>query len=83
VTQQLAAVSPVGRHKFSRLDNQGSALRVEYGEDNVPKSDEGLLTLRGPERLWLLRPFDRDGERYVTLLPGTEEVFRQEVSAIL
>jgi hypothetical protein len=62
---------------------RGSVLRVEYGEDNVPKSDEGLLVLRGPERLWLLRPFDRDGERYVTLLPGTEEVFRQEVSAIL
>ena len=62
---------------------RGSILRVEYGEDNIPKSDEGLLVLRGPERLWLLRPFDRDGERYVTLLPGTEETFRQEVSALL
>lgn len=62
---------------------RGSVLRVEYGEDNVPKSDEGLLVLRGPERLWLLRPFDRDGERYVTLLPGIEETFRQEVSALL
>ena len=62
---------------------RGSILRVEYGEDNVPRSDHGLLVLRGPDRLWLLRPRLEEGEALVTILPGTEEVFRREVTALL
>jgi hypothetical protein len=62
---------------------RGSILRVEYKENNKPESDEGLLVLRGPERLWLLRPFIRDDEHYITLIPGTEETFRREVTALL
>jgi len=62
---------------------RGSILRVEYGEDNVPRSDHGLLVLRGPDRLWLLRPRLEEGETFVTILPGTEEVFRREVTALL
>ncbi len=62
---------------------RGSILRVEYGEDNIPRSDRGLLVLRGPERLWLLRPLIGEGEPSVTLLPGTEQVFRRQVAALL
>jgi len=62
---------------------RGSILRVEYGEDNLPRSDHGLLVLRGPERLWLLRPLIWEGDLSVALLPGTEEAFRQEVAALL
>lgn len=68
---------------LSEVQYRGSVLRIEYGENNVPQSNEGLLVLRGPERLWLLRPFVREGERYVTLLPGTEEAFRREIVALL
>ena len=54
-----------------------------YGEDNVPVSDHGLLVLQGPERLWLLRPFTKRKKLYVALLPGTEEAFREEMTALL
>jgi hypothetical protein len=67
---------------LSHTQYRGSIMQVQYGEDNVPQADEGLLVLSGPERLWLLRPLFQNDERYVTLLPGTEEVFRQEVSAL-
>lgn len=65
-----------------QVQYRGSILRVEY-EDSKPQSDEGLLVLRGTDRLWLLRLFVRNGNRYVTLLPGTEQAFRQEVIALL
>ncbi|RLC73464.1 MAG: hypothetical protein DRJ03_26455 [Chloroflexi bacterium] len=68
---------------LSNTQYRGSILRVEYDENNAPISDHGLLVLRGPERLWLLRPFVREGERYVTLLPGTEEAFRREIVTLL
>lgn len=62
---------------------RGSVLRVEYDENNVPRSDRGLLILRGPERLWLLLPIPGKGEPSVTVQPGTEESFRQQVVALL
>lgn len=68
---------------LSNTQYRGSILRVEYDENSTPTSDRGLLVLRGPERLWLLRPSVQEGKRYVTLLPGTEQTLRQEVTAIL
>ena len=68
---------------LSGAQYRGSILRVEYGEDNVPRSDRGLLVLRGSDRLWLLRPLIGEGEPSVTLLAGTEQVFRQEVATLL
>lgn len=62
---------------------RGSILRVEYGEDNAPRSDHGLLVLRGPERVWLLHPLTQERETSVSFLPGTEQAFRQEVTALL
>jgi len=62
---------------------RGGIMRVEYDEESAPYSNNGLLVLRGPERLWLLRLNIKDGEDSVTLLPGTEEVFREEVAALL
>jgi hypothetical protein len=66
-----------------RAQYRGSILRVEYGEDNVPRSDRGLLVLRGPERLWLLRQLPGKSKPSVTPLPGTERSFRQEVAVLL
>lgn len=60
---------------------RGSILRVEYEER--PRSDEGLLVLRGPERLWLFRIVHKGDKPFVIILPGTEEVFRKEVGALL
>ena len=68
---------------LSNTQYRGSVMRVEYDENNTPVSDRGLLVLRGPERLWLLRPIVREGEQYVTLLPGTRETFRREVTSLL
>jgi hypothetical protein len=68
---------------LSNTRYRGSILRVEYDENNAPTSDRGLLVLRGPERLWLGHPFSREGKQYVTLLPGTEQTFRQRVSMLL
>jgi hypothetical protein len=61
---------------------RGSILRVEYDEDNQPISNRGLLVLRGQERLWFLRPSQTEGETMVTVLPGTEEVFRREATTL-
>ena len=66
-----------------KVQYRGSILRVEYGQDNVPRSDRGLLVLRGPKRLWLLRPLIQGEKRCVTVVPGTEETFQQEVAALL
>lgn len=65
-----------------QVQYRGSILRVEY-EDSKPQSDEGLLVLRGTDRLWLLRLLVHNGNRYVTLIPGTEQKFRREVAALL
>jgi hypothetical protein len=62
---------------------RGSILRVEYDTNNTPRSDRGLLVLRGIERLWLLRTFQQNDKAFVTVLPGTESIFRQEVSELL
>lgn len=62
---------------------RGSILRVEYGADNAPQSNRGLLVLRGSQRLWLLRPVSSKETNIVNILPGTEEVFRREVTALL
>lgn len=76
-TRTLLAEDLVG------VQYRGAILRVEYGEDNTPRSDRGLLVLRGPERLWLMRALVRDGKPAVILLAGTEEIFRREVAALL
>jgi hypothetical protein len=57
---------------------RGSALRVEYDEGQ-PISEQGLLLLRGPRRLWLIR----HGDQKVTLMAGTVEAFRREVAPLL
>ncbi|NJN66779.1 MAG: hypothetical protein HC884_08715 [Chloroflexaceae bacterium] len=62
---------------------RGSILRIEYGADNAPQSNRGLLVLRGSQRLWLLRPVSRKETNLVHILPGTEHRFRQEVAELL
>lgn len=68
---------------LQKVQYRGSIMRVEYGKDNVPRSDHGLLVLRGPKRLWLFRPIIRGKQPFVTPLPCTEQVFRQEVAALI
>jgi hypothetical protein len=63
--------------------HRGSIMRVEYDEGNNPISDRGLLVLRGAERLWFLRPRPEEGGIMVTAMPGTEDVFRREVTALI
>ncbi len=58
---------------------RGAALRVEYTQNNEPVSDRGLLLLRGPQRLWIMR----QAPEGVTVMPGIEAAFRNEVAALL
>lgn len=67
---------------FAAPQLHGSVLRVEYPSPG-PVAERGLLVLRGAERLWLMRPFLRHGASFVTVLAGTEQLFRQEVEALL
>jgi len=66
-----------------RTEYRGSILRVEYDEDKPSRSDQGLLVLRGRERLWLFRVAQKGDKPFVVILPGTEEVFRKEVEALI
>jgi hypothetical protein len=72
-----AAAAPLLAEDLAAQQYRGCALRVEYNHE--PFSDHGLLLLRGPQRLWLMR----QAAQSVTLLPGTEESFRREVAALL
>jgi hypothetical protein len=62
---------------------RGSVMRVDYEDDSRPRSDEGLLVLRGPDRLWFLRPFVREEKDYIKIFPGSIARFYKEVAAIL
>jgi hypothetical protein len=62
---------------------RGSVMRIEYGADNSAVSNRGFFILRGAERLWLLRPFQRDQEAWLSLLPGTSENIQQEIRGLL
>jgi hypothetical protein len=62
---------------------RGSILRIEYEHDGTPVSDMGLLALRGAGRLWLMRPVERDGRPCFVVMPGTEDLFRQELASLL
>jgi hypothetical protein len=85
ITQRLQrsgvppAAAPLLAEDVAGEQYRGSALRVEYNHDAQPFSDHGLLLLRGPQRLWLMR----QAPQSVTLLPGTEEAFRREVAALV
>jgi len=68
---------------FAQPAYRGSVLRIEYGAGGEPVSDHGLLLLRGAERLWFLKPFRRDEESMVTLLPASAATFRREVAALM
>ncbi len=78
-----AAMTNLLAEDLSRPVYRGTILRVEYDQQRSPYSERGLLVLRGPERLWLLRPFLRESQPYVTILQGTEQVFHQELSVLL
>jgi hypothetical protein len=62
---------------------RGSASRVEYDANDTPTADRGFLLLHGQQRSWILRPFDRQGTPFVTLMPGTADAFSREVAALL
>lgn len=62
---------------------RGTILRIEYGDDGVPRSDRGILILRGQTRLWLLRPQQQNDRALATLLAGTKQVFEKEVLDLL
>lgn len=62
---------------------RGSALRVEYRADGAPYSDQGLLILCGHERIWLFRPFIREDVPLLTIVPGTQLAFHQEISSLI
>jgi hypothetical protein len=62
---------------------RGGILRIEYPEGEEPKSDFGLLTLQGPDRLWLLRIEDDHGEAMLNIMPGSKKVFREEVKSLI
>lgn len=62
---------------------RGSALRVEYDKDNLPTSNRGILTLRGPNRMWLVRPQLTNGNGIVTLRPASQAAFAEEVTSLI
>lgn len=68
---------------FAQASYRGSVLRVEYGPQGEPVANRGLLLLRGQERLWILKPHQRPNGVFITVLPGSEETFRREVSALM
>lgn len=74
--EQLAA-------DLAQTKYRGSVLRVEYGPQGEPTADRGLLLLHGPERLWILKPSQRPSGVSVTVIPGSEAVFRREVAALM
>jgi hypothetical protein len=62
---------------------RGTVLRIEYGPKGEPTSDRGLLLLGGVERLWILKPFQRPAGDFVTVIPGSEAIFRREVASLM
>lgn len=68
---------------LQNVQYRGSVMRVEYEDDNRPRSDEGLLVLRGPDRLWFLRPFIQEEKDYLKIFPASIARFYKEVAAIL
>jgi hypothetical protein len=74
-----AAAAPLLAEDLAGAQYRGSVLRVEYNHEYEPFADHGLLLLRGPRRLW----FMRQASQSVTLLPGTDEALRREVTALL
>ncbi len=68
---------------LSQVRYRGSILRVEYGEEKAPFSERGLLVLRGPSRLWLLRSLKRIEQNFLVLLPGSEPKFEEEIRKLL
>jgi hypothetical protein len=62
----------------------GDMLAIYYsGENRMPTSDEGLLLKVGENRLWLFQPRRQDGEQWVDILPGTPEVFQDQVQQLV
>ncbi|MEI8164727.1 MAG: hypothetical protein WCG26_00035 [Chloroflexales bacterium] len=68
---------------LAQTSYRGSVMRVEYGPNGEPVADRGLLLLGGPARLWILKPNQRPTGTVLTLIPGSESVFRREVSALM
>ena len=62
---------------------RGSALRVEYDATRAAHSERGLLILGGSQQTWLFRFNGPDESSPVDILPGTPEVFAQEIQALL
>jgi hypothetical protein len=62
---------------------RGSILRVEGLRRDDPASDEGILVLRGAERLWLFPTHQKAGEVFVTLKSGSQQNFREEIERLV
>jgi hypothetical protein len=62
---------------------RGSIVRVAYGENGEMLAERSLFLLRGPERLWLLRPSASGDESLTTMVPCTEQVFRESIAALI
>ncbi len=67
---------------FANARYRGSALRIEYRAGEAV-SDFGFLLLRGPERLWLLKPVQRPEGAVVIVMPGSIATFQREVAALM
>ncbi len=77
------AVAALLAPDLARASYRGSILRIEYTAANAPVSERGVLVLRGAERLWLMRPFQRAQATFLTLAPGTTENLTSEIYALL
>lgn len=62
---------------------RGTVLRIEYGPNGEPIADRGFLLLRGEKRFWILKPLQRPNGAFVTIIPGSESLFRREVAALM
>lgn len=83
----MAGVAEETRHMLAadmqRTVSRGSMLRIEYLPGETPVANHGLLTLQGPERLWLLQPYEHEGHAYVRTIAANEQNFRREILALL
>lgn len=69
---------------FQKVVARGSVIRVDFpAAPDVPTSNEGILVLRGPDRLWLMRIVQEGDSAALLVAPGSAEDMSSEIKRII